>query len=168
MNAARPRLWTTSWSRQRRVAVAPFALFMLYVQSLYFTGFYIPEEEYWFPFWTGMTVSDRLLSLMLALAANVGLIATPFLRAPGRAVRFLLIASLVSGAAVSLAWLAQDLADWVNTANEYPDRFTKILLALAPSTAAFYTIYGAHVYLSLSFAYRLISTPLGQELKGQC
>jgi hypothetical protein len=105
-----------------------------------------------------MTVGDRLLSLALATATNIGLIGTPFVRAPGRAIRFVLIGSLVGGAAVSLAWLGQSLADWVNTAIEHPDRFTKILLALAPSTAAFYTIYGAHVYLSLSFVYRLTST----------
>jgi hypothetical protein len=158
MDAARTRLWTSGWSRKRRVAVAAFGLFMLYVQSLYFTGFYIREEDYWFPFWTGMTVGDRLLSLVLAFAANLGLITTPFLRAPGRAIRFLLIGSLVSGAAVSLAWVTQDLADWVNTAANYPNDFTKILVALAPSTTAFYTIYGAHVYLSLSFVYRLTST----------
>jgi hypothetical protein len=158
MDATRTQLWPSGWSRKGRAAVAVFGLFMFYVQSVYFTGFYIPEEEYWFPFWTGMTVGDRLLSLVLALAANVGLIMAPFLRAPGGAVRFLLIGSLISGAAVSLAWLGQSLADWVNTATEYPDRFMKILLALAPSTTAFYKIYGVHVYLFLGFAYRLIST----------
>jgi hypothetical protein len=158
MDTARTELRTASWARKRRVAVAAFGLFMLYIQSLYFTGFYIPEEEYWFPFWTGMTVGDRLLSLVLATATNIGLIATPFVRAPGRTLRLLLIASLVSGAAVSLAWLGKSLADWVNTAAEYPDRFMKILLALAPSTTVFYTFYGVHVYLSLRFAYRLIST----------
>lgn len=109
MDEARTQLWTASWSRKRCVAVAAFGLFMLYVQSLYLTGFYIPEKEYWFPFWTGMTVSDRLLSLALAFAANVGLIATPFVRTPGRAIRFVLIGSLVSGATVSLAWLAHNL-----------------------------------------------------------
>jgi hypothetical protein len=66
MDAARTQLWTAGWSRRRRIAVAGFGLFMLYVQSLYFTGFYIPAEEYWFPFWTGMTVGDRMLSLASA------------------------------------------------------------------------------------------------------
>jgi hypothetical protein len=92
-----------------------------------------------------MTVGDRLLSLALGTGTNIGLIATPFLRAPGRTVRFLITASLISGAAVSLVWLGQSLADWINTATEYPDRFMKILLALAPSTTAFYTVYGVHV-----------------------
>jgi hypothetical protein len=155
MDAARTQLWTTGWSRNRRVAVALFGLFMLYVQSLYFTGFYIPEEEYWFPFWTGMTVGDRLLSLVLAFAANVGLIVTPFLRDPGRTIRLLLIGSLVSGATVSFAWLAQGLADWMNTASEYPDRFMEILLALLPSTLISYVMFGSHAYLSLSLTRQL-------------
>ena len=166
MDAAGSQLWTAGWSRRRRAAVAVFGLLTLYVQSLYFTGFYIPEEEYWLPFWTGMTVGDRLVSLALAFAANVGLIATPFLRAPGRMIRCLLIGSLVSGALVSLAWLGQSLADWVNTAIEYPDRFMKILLALALSTITFYAIYGAHVYLSLSFVYRLTSGRSGSPAQG--
>ena len=58
------------WSRRRRAAVFALGLLMLYLHSLYFTGFYIPEEEYWFPSWTGMTVVDRLLSLVLAFIAN--------------------------------------------------------------------------------------------------
>jgi hypothetical protein len=110
MDTARTELWTAGWPRKRRAAVVLFGLFILYVQSLYFTGFYIPKEEYWFPFWTGMTVGDQLLSLVLATATNIGLIATPFVRAPGRTLRLLLIASLVSGAAVSLAWLGQSVA----------------------------------------------------------
>jgi hypothetical protein len=96
MNATRTQLWTTGWSRGRRAGVAAFGLFMLYVQSLFFTGFYIPEEEYWFPFWTGMTVGDRMLSLALAGWCNAGLIIAPLLRSPGRALRFLLVASLAS------------------------------------------------------------------------
>jgi hypothetical protein len=59
--------------------------------------------------------------------------------------------------------VGQNLADWVNTATEYPDRFMKILLALAPSTTAFYTAYGVHVYLSLRFAHRLIPTQTDQN-----
>jgi hypothetical protein len=165
MDATRTQLWPAGWSRKRRAAVAAFGLFMFYVQSVYFTGFYIPEEEYWFPFWTGMTVGDRLLSLVLALAANVGLIATPFVRAPGRLLRLLLIASLVSGAVVSLSWLTQSLADWANTAIEYPDRFMKILWALAPSTTVFYTIFGSHAYLSLSFVYHLMSIRRSKNLR---
>jgi hypothetical protein len=65
MDAARTLLWTAGWSCKARGG-RPVRLFMLHVQSLYVTGFYIPEEEYWFPFWTGMTVDDRLLSLALA------------------------------------------------------------------------------------------------------
>ena len=45
MGTAQHPILTAGWSRKRRAAVAASGLFMLYVQSLYFTGFYIPEEE---------------------------------------------------------------------------------------------------------------------------
>ena len=165
MNAARMQLWTAGWSRRRRFAVAAFGLFMLYVQSLYFTGFYIPEEEYWFPFWTGMTVGDRLLSLALASWSNAGLVIVPFLRSPGRALRFLLIVSLASGAIVSLAWLAGSLSDWANTAVQYPESIREIALALAPSTIAFYTMYGVHAYLCIQFIFRILTALRNDNLK---
>jgi hypothetical protein len=157
MDAARTQLWTAGWSRKRRVAVAVFGLFMLYVQSLYFTGFYIPEEEYWFPFWTGMTVGDRLLSLGLAFAANIGLITTPFMRAPGRTMRLLLIGSLVSGAMVSLAWLAQSLQGWVEAAVQYPEFFMRTLLGQGPTAGIYYTVFGFHIYLCIRFSCTLHS-----------
>lgn len=165
MDAARTQLWTAGWSRGRRAAVAAFGLFMLYVQSLYFTGFYIPEEEYWFPFWTGMTVGDRMISLALATWSNFGLIIAPFMKqAPGRIVRFLLIGSLASGAIVSIAWLAGSLSDWTNTAVQYPDRFVDILLALAPSTITLYTIYSVHIYLCTWFIFQISSTQAPHHL----
>jgi hypothetical protein len=155
MEATRTQPWTTGWSRRRRVAVAAFGLFMLYVHSLYFTGFYVSEEEYWFPFWTGMTVGDRLLSLVLAFAANIGLIAAPFMRAPSRTVRGLLIASLVSGAIVSGAWVAQNLHGWIKDAAQYPELLLRTLLGQGPSTAIYYTVSGLHVYLCIRSIYYL-------------
>jgi hypothetical protein len=106
MDAARTQLWTAGWSRKRRVAVFALGLLMLYLHSLYILAFYVPEEEYWFPFWTGMTVVDRLLSLVLAFIANFALLATPFLRTPGRWMRALLALSLCCGIAISAVWLA--------------------------------------------------------------
>jgi hypothetical protein len=157
MKPSRTELWTAGWSRRRRVAIAAFGLFMLYVHSLYFTGFYIPEEEYWFPFWTGMTVGDRLLSLALAAVANIGLIATPFLRSPGRTLRFLLVGSLVSGALVSLAWLVQSLVGWVEGAIQYPQFLVKTLLYQVPSTVIYYTVFGCHIYLCVRSSYDLLA-----------
>jgi hypothetical protein len=109
MDESRTRFWTTDWSRRRRVGAFALGLLMLYLHSLYILAFYVPEEEYWFPFWTGMTVVDRLLSLVLAFIANFGLLAAPFLRTPGRRVRTLLAASLCCGITISTVWLARRL-----------------------------------------------------------
>jgi hypothetical protein len=109
MDEARPRLWPTGWSRKRRVAVFALGLLMLYLHSLYILAFYVPEEEYWFPFWTGMTVVDRLLSLILAFIANFALLAAPFLRTPGRWMRTVLAVSLCCGITISTVWLARRL-----------------------------------------------------------
>jgi hypothetical protein len=157
MDAARTQLWTAGWSRRRRIAVAGFGLFMLYVQSLYFTGFYIPEEEYWFPFWTGMTVGDRLLSLALASWSNAGLIIAPFLRTPGRALRLLLIVSLACGAIVSLAWIGQSLRGWIEGAIQYPEFTMRTLREQGPTAAIYYSVYGLHIYFCVRFGYDLLS-----------
>jgi hypothetical protein len=127
------------------------------VQSLCFTGFYIPEEEYWFPFWTGMTVGERLLSLVLAAATNIGLIATPFVRAPGRITRWLLVGSLVSGAAVSMAWVAGNLRGWIEDAIQYPEYLMRTLLGQGPSTAIYYAVFGLHVYFCARLSRDLLS-----------
>jgi hypothetical protein len=97
MDAAQTQLWSAGWSRRQRAAVCALGLLMLYLHSLYILAFYVPEEEYWFPFWTGLTVVDRLLSLGLAFIANFALLATSFLRTPGRWMRMLLAVSLCCG-----------------------------------------------------------------------
>lgn len=109
MNQPRPELWTAGWSRRRRAWLFVLGLLMVYLHSLYILAFYVPEEEYWFPFWTGMTVADRLLSFLLAFIANFGLLAAPFLRTPGRWMRALLAASLCWGILISAAWLMRDM-----------------------------------------------------------
>ena len=157
MDVARTQLWTAGWSRRRRIATAAFGLFMLYVQSLYFTGFYIAEEEYWFPFWTGMTVGDRLLSLALASWSNAGLIIAPFLRRPGRTLRFVLVASLASGAIVSLAWIGQNLQGWVEAAVQYPEFLTRVLRGQGPTTLIYYSVFGLHIYFCVRFGCDLVS-----------
>jgi hypothetical protein len=109
MDEARTHLWATGWSRKRRAAVLALGMLMLYLHSLYILAFYVPEEEYWFPFWTGMTVVDRLLSLILAFIANFALLAVPFLRTPGRWLRTVLAVSLCCGIAISTVWLTRRL-----------------------------------------------------------
>jgi hypothetical protein len=157
MDAAPSQLWTAGWSRRRRAAVAIFGLFMLYVQSLYFTGFYLPEEEYWFPFWTGMTVGDRLLSLALASWSNAGLIIAPFLRRPGRVLRTLLVASLACGAIVSFAWIGQSLQGWIEGAIQYPEFLMQTLRGQGPTAAIYYSVYGLHIYFCVRFGHDLLS-----------
>jgi hypothetical protein len=107
---------------------------------------------------------NRMLSLALASWSNAGLIVAPFLRRPGHALRFLLVASLASGAIVSLAWLAGSLSDWTSTAVQYPERFVRIALALAPSTITFYTMYGVHTYLCIRFIFRILSASRDDNL----
>ncbi|MGH6921616.1 MAG: hypothetical protein ACREJ0_28425, partial [Geminicoccaceae bacterium] len=109
MDRPRPDLWMAGWSRKRRAWVFALGLLMTYLHSVYILAFYVPEEEYWFPFWTGMTVADRLLSFLLAFIANFGLLAVPFLRTPGRWMRVLLVVCLCWGALISTAWLARDI-----------------------------------------------------------
>jgi hypothetical protein len=99
------------WSWKRKTTLVVFALMMTYLHSLYILGFYVSELEYWWPFWTGMTVEQRLFSYALALFANFGLLVAPFLRAPSRQLRASLAVSFGCGALISIAWLLRDL--WV-------------------------------------------------------
>ena len=100
-----------NWSRKRKVAVVVLALIMTYLHSFYILGFYVSHMEYWGTVWMWVTPEQRLLSFVLGLGANIGLLATPFLRAPGPILRALLTLSLAAGLALSVAWLVRDL--WV-------------------------------------------------------
>ena len=109
MIARRPSRVPADWPRRRKAALIAFALIMAYLHSFYLLGFYVSEDEYWWPVWTGMTAEQRLLSFALALFANFGLMAMPFLRAPGRVLRALVTLSLSFGLAISVAWLGHDI-----------------------------------------------------------
>ena len=109
MDATRAQLWTAGWSRKKCAAVFALGLLMFYLHSLYILGFYVSEDEYWWPVWTGMTLQQRLLSHALALFANLSLLVMPFLRAPGGSMRAVLALSLTFGLVISIAWLARDL-----------------------------------------------------------
>lgn len=106
-----PRRWA-------RIGLALYALFMSYIHSLYITGFYVSEEEYW---WTGMTLTDRLTSLGLGLAANLGLLLAPFLRESVRMIKVSLMISLAFGSVLSGTWLIGDLTE-LGFAPYWPDR----------------------------------------------
>jgi hypothetical protein len=111
MVARRPGRLPADWSWQRKAALIVFASIMAYLHSFYILGFYTSDIEYWGTVWIGVTAKQRLLSFGLGLFANLGLMAMPFLRAPGRLMRLLLVISLGCGALISTAWLLRDL--WV-------------------------------------------------------
>jgi hypothetical protein len=111
MIAERPAGLSADWSWRRKAALIVFALIMAYLHSFYILGFYVSEMEYWGTVWIGVTAEQRLLSFGLALFANLGLMAIPFLRAPGRALRTVVALSLTVGVLISVAWLGHDL--WI-------------------------------------------------------
>jgi hypothetical protein len=78
-----------------------YALFMAFLQSHYITAQLYPESEYFFGFWHGVSDAEVLSGLLLASCANIGLLLSPFLRAPRRTVRRLVTCSLSFGAIVS-------------------------------------------------------------------
>jgi hypothetical protein len=147
MDAVCTPLWIAGWSRRRRVAVFALGLLMLYLHSLYILAFYVPEDEYWFPFWTGMTVVDRLLSLVLAFVGNFALLAVPFLRTPGRWMRVMLAVSLCCGITVSALWLGRRLV----VMGFYPlwpsGPLRSSLIELLAFQVIAYTVYAMAIYM---------------------
>lgn len=105
MSLSSPSRSPVDWSRKRKAGLILFALIMAYLQSFYILGFYTSDIEYWGTVWIGVTVEQRLLSFALGLLANFGLLAMPFLRAPGRILLTLMALSLAFGLLVSIAWL---------------------------------------------------------------
>jgi hypothetical protein len=99
------------WSRKRTAALIVFALIMAYLHSFYILGFYTSDIEYWGTVWIGVTTEQRLLSFLLGLFANLGLMAMPFVRAPGRILSAAIALSLAFGLLISVAWLVGDLWD---------------------------------------------------------
>jgi hypothetical protein len=112
MIGRRPAALPPDWSWQRKASLIVFALVMAYLHSFYILGFYVSETEYWGTVWIGVTAGQRLLSFALGLLANFGLMAMPFLRAPGRMLRAAVAVSLAFGLVISLAWLDADLWEW--------------------------------------------------------
>jgi hypothetical protein len=124
------------WSNGRKTALIVFALLMAYLHSFYILGFYVSDMEYWGTVWIGVTAKQRLLSFGLGLLANFGLIAAPFLRAPGRTLRAVVALSLTSGFLISVVWLGRDL--WVgDLLNSYN---TVVFSALGVLVKIFYAM----------------------------
>jgi hypothetical protein len=74
---------------------------MAFLQSHYITAQLYPEADYFFGVWYGLSEDQMLVGESLGILANIGLLLSPFLRAPGRVLRLLMIGSLGFGAVVS-------------------------------------------------------------------
>jgi hypothetical protein len=85
----------------REIGVVLYALFMALVHSHYITAQFYPQSDYFFGVWYGVSDAQLLVGESLGILANIGLLLSPFLHAPGRALRFLMIGSLCFGAVVS-------------------------------------------------------------------
>lgn len=149
------------WSWRRKASLIVFALMMTYLHSLYILFFYVTDWDYWWPFWTGMTVEQRLLSYALALFGNFGLMAMPFVRAPGPAVRLVLAASLGAGALISIAWLSHDLRvlglpDLGPVSTSEGVAFFAIAVILSILNIAIRVFYATAILLNLWFLMQII------------
>jgi hypothetical protein len=147
MVAARSRGLPADWSWRRKVSLIVFALMMTYLHSLYILRFYVSELEYWWPFWTGMTVEQRLFSYALALFANFALMAMPFLRTWGLRMRVLLVISLSCGIAISIAWLARNLIIMGFFPLWPRGSLSSGLITLLLVRVAAYGVYGTAIYV---------------------
>jgi hypothetical protein len=81
-----------------KIGIVLYALLMTFLQSHYITAQLYPESEYFFGVWLNVSDAEVLSGLLLALCANIGLLLSPFLSAPGRAVRLAMLVSLAFGA----------------------------------------------------------------------
>jgi hypothetical protein len=81
-----------------KIGIVLYALFMTFLQSHYITAQLYRDSEYFFGVWLGVSDTEVLSGLLLALCANIGLLLAPFVRAPGRALRLLMRVSLAFGA----------------------------------------------------------------------
>jgi hypothetical protein len=82
----------------RKIGVVLYALFMTFLQSHYITAQLYRDSEYFFGVWLGVSDAEVLSGLLLAFCANVGLLLSPFVAAPGRALRLLMLVSFAFGA----------------------------------------------------------------------
>jgi hypothetical protein len=152
------------WSWQRKASLIAFALMMTYLHSLYILFFYVTDWDYWWPFWTGMTVEQRLFSYALALFANLGLIAMPFVRAPGRILRAVIALSLTMGLLVSIAWLARDLGTFgllgvgLRPTTEHIGRFlADVILLVSPILLR--ALFASAIFLNSWLLFNLVKRP---------
>lgn len=139
-------------------------LLMFYLHSLYILSFYVSEDEYWWPIWTEMTIEQRLLSYALALFANFGLLATPFLRTPGRILGAIVALSLISGLLISTGWLVVDLwgmglldAGPLPAGGNILRLSADLLLFFSP--LIFRALYATTVWLNALFLFKIVRYP---------
>jgi hypothetical protein len=109
-----------------------------------------------------MTVWQRLLSLALALFANLGLMMTPFLRAPGRLLRAVVALSLACGLLISFAWLTGVLWEFgLPVFGRIPSVKDGVVVLLIDAflfvlPIAVETFHVAAIWLNLRFLVRLV------------
>jgi hypothetical protein len=138
----------------RKTALALFGLLFIYLHSVFFTGFFVPEEAY---FYEGMSHADRFISLALGGLCNGGLIAMAFVREPRGIARFPIAASLLCGLAASLFFIVGDLSSmglypfWPYYEHDWDD----MLFGFAVFRIVPIGLYGTSVYLYLRFLARL-------------
>ena len=90
----------------RKIGIVLYALFMAFVHSHYLTAQLYPGSEYFFGVWYGVSDAQLMMGEALAMFANIGLLLSPFLAAPRRLMRLLMLASLVAGAIVATVHFA--------------------------------------------------------------
>jgi hypothetical protein len=96
-----PKRWP-----MRKIGVALYALFMAFVHSHYITAQLYPGSEYFFGIWYGVSDTQLMIGEALAMFANIGLLLSPFLAAPRRVMRLLMLISLAAGAIIATVHLA--------------------------------------------------------------
>ncbi|MGH6899831.1 MAG: hypothetical protein ACREJ5_25315 [Geminicoccaceae bacterium] len=151
-------LWTGKWPVGRRIALFLFGLFMQFAHSVFFRMLLVPGYE-----WLD-TIEPRLYVLgeALAMTTNFGLLALPFLKAPGRVMRPVVITALALGALANAAWMIRGLflgALW------FPLRCDPRQLGFACNEAILvdifidevvaYVLYGSALWLNLYFLGKL-------------
>lgn len=101
MTAQRPAKLASKWGPFRKIGIALYALFMALVHSHYITAQLYPHSDYFFGVWYGVSDAQLWTGEVLALLANIGLLLSPFLQRPGRALRLVMIGSLGFGVGLS-------------------------------------------------------------------
>lgn len=132
-----------------KIGVVLYALFMAFMQAHYITAQLYPDSEYFFGVWSGVSDAQLWTGETLAMLANIGLLLSPFLPAPSRALRLLLICSLGFGAVVSAITLVHLFS--INLFYPFwPARPGGFYIKMFIETLLLYSIYLLALYLYIT------------------